>query len=66
MNPSKKNPVYLSIVFSFRNEVDVLAELVGRTRAVMKEARQKGLIINYQMIFVNDASSDNSLALLLE
>jgi len=62
----KKPPVFLSIVFSFRNEADVLRELVGRMRAVMSEAIQKKLIKGYQMVFVNDASSDNSLALLLE
>jgi dolichol-phosphate mannosyltransferase len=66
MNLPKKTPVYLSIVFSFRNEDEVLAELVERVRAAMGEARQKELINNYQMVFVNDASSDNSLALLLE
>jgi len=66
MDVQQRPPAYLSIVFSFRNEEDVLSELVGRTRAVMSEAAQKNLIKDYQMIFVNDASSDNSLALLLE
>lgn len=61
-----KPPVHLSIVFSFRNEADVLAELIRRTRAVMNDAMGKGLIKDHQMVFVNDASSDNSLALLLE
>jgi glycosyltransferase involved in cell wall biosynthesis len=59
-------PAYLSIVFSFRNEEDVLTELVRRMRAVMAEALQKHLIKGYQMIFVNDASSDDSLPLLLQ
>ena len=66
MNLTKKKPVFLSVVFSFRNEADVLAELVRRTRAVMASAASQHLIDRYQMIFVNDASSDNSLALLLE
>lgn len=66
MNLPKKTPVYLSIIFSFRNEADVLSELVGRTRAAMSIAAQKKIIKGYQMVFVNDASSDNSLALLLE
>ena len=35
-------------------------------RAVMSKAAEKHLINDYQMVFVNDASSDNSLALLLE
>ncbi len=59
-------PVNLSIVFSFRNEADVLPELVRRTREVMAQARQKHLITDYQMLFINDASSDNSLSVLLE
>ncbi len=66
MNLPPRPPVSLSIVFSFRNEAEVLPQLVQRTRAVMKEAAQKHLIKDYQMVFVNDASSDNSLALLLD
>jgi len=66
MNLKQRPPVYLSIVFSFRNEEDVLSQLVARMRVVMREALGKHLISDYQMIFVNDASSDNSLALLLE
>jgi len=66
MDQSVKSPVFLSIVFSFRNEERVIPELVRRVRAVMAEALQKNLITGHQMIFVNDASSDNSLGLLLK
>src|ERR1022692_2335788 len=66
MGQLMKLPVNLSIVFSFRNEEDVLEELVRRVRAVMKEALQKNLINGYRMIFVNDASNDQSLPILLK
>jgi glycosyltransferase involved in cell wall biosynthesis len=66
MNLQDRTSIYLSIVFSFRNEGDVIPELIRRTRAVMKEATQKNLIKKYQLIFVNDASTDHSLPLLLE
>ena len=66
MNLKHKTPAHLSIIFSFRNEESVLAELVRRTRSVMSSAAQQHLIKDYQMVFVNDASSDNSLALLLK
>ncbi|MBF0503763.1 MAG: glycosyltransferase family 2 protein [Candidatus Omnitrophica bacterium] len=65
INPQQRPSVFLSIVFSFRNEADVLSELVQRTRTVMNEAALKHLISGYQMIFVNDASSDDSLPVLL-
>ena len=61
-----KPPVFLSIVFSFRNEDDILEELVRRVRAVMSEASRKKLVKGHQMVFVNDASSDGSLPLLLK
>ncbi len=55
---------FLSIVFSFRNEEDVLAELIRRTRAAALESKAAGLIKDHELIFVNDASSDNSLSIL--
>ena len=51
----------VSIILSFFNEEDVIPELIERiTKAFL------GLAVNYEMIFVNDASTDNSLPLLLE
>jgi glycosyltransferase involved in cell wall biosynthesis len=50
----------LSVVFSFRNEEEVLPELVRRSEAVLPETGW-----DYELIFVNDASNDASLELLL-
>lgn len=55
----------LSIVFSFRNEEDVLPELIQRIRAVLAKEKDSQSIANWELIFVNDASSDNSLDILL-
>ena len=62
--PGKAN--FLSIVFSFRNEEDVLEELIGRVRKVVQDLQQAGKLSGYELIFVNDASVDNSLKILLE
>jgi dolichol-phosphate mannosyltransferase len=51
----------LSVVFSFRNEEDVLPELVRRLRATLTP-----LDLSYELVFVNDASTDGSLELLLK
>lgn len=61
-----KQPPFLSIVFSFRNEEDVLPQLIARVRAVMAKALAADLIKGHELIFVNDASTDNSLAILLD
>ena len=66
MDLIKRSAVNLSIVFSFRNEALVLNELVNRVRKAMSTAASKNLIKTYQIVFVNDASSDDSLALLLK
>ncbi|MBF0618893.1 MAG: glycosyltransferase family 2 protein [Candidatus Omnitrophica bacterium] len=57
---------YLSVVFSFRNEECVLPELIRRVRAAVAGARAEGLVGRHEIIFVNDASNDRSLALLKE
>lgn len=51
----------LSVVLSFRNEQEVLPELVRRLRATL-EAIPGG----YELVFVDDASTDDSLAYLRE
>ena len=51
----------LSVVFSFRNEEDVLCELINR---VSKTIETTGY--EYELIFVNDASVDASLDILLQ
>lgn len=51
----------LSIVFSFRNEEQVLPELIRRTQTVLAS-----LDTDYELIFINDASTDRSLEFLME
>jgi dolichol-phosphate mannosyltransferase len=54
-------PVLISVVLSFRNEEEVIPELVDRLRRSLT-----GAGLDYELIFVNDASTDRSLALLEE
>ena len=49
----------LSIILSFRNEEEVLPELIEQLRHVINP-----LAIDYELIFINDASTDASLELL--
>lgn len=49
----------LSIVFSFRNEEEVLEELIQRVGAALQK-----LPYEYEIIFVNDDSTDRSLEIL--
>lgn len=51
----------VSIIFSFRNEDDILPELIRRLRA-MAEGRPE----HFEFIFVNDCSSDGSRRILAE
>ena len=46
----------LSIVFSFRNEEKNLSELIKRTSEIIKKLDNW----DYEIIFVNDDSDDNS------
>jgi glycosyltransferase involved in cell wall biosynthesis len=50
----------VSVVFSFWNEEDVLPELIRRTRAVFEGLIAAGQVGGYELIFVNDASTDSS------
>ena len=56
----------LSVVVSFYNEQNVLAELISRLRTVLTSQCEKGALCRYELIFVNDASTDSSLDILLE
>ena len=47
--------MYISLVLSFRNEEQNINELVNRCVDVLKKYEK------YEIIFVNDASDDNSL-----
>jgi polyisoprenyl-phosphate glycosyltransferase len=53
------DPSLLSVVLSFRNEEEVLPELVARISASLGAAG-----IPYELVFVNDDSADGSRALL--
>ena len=64
--PHAEKPFTVSLVFSFRNEEAVLPELIKRTRAVLVKERQRGVIASYELIFVNDSSTDRSLPILLD
>jgi len=50
----------VSVVLSFRNEADNIPTLVSRLDAMFNAQR-----LDYELLFVNDASTDNSLAILL-
>ena len=64
MSLREKFAPFLSIVFSFRNEEDVLPELLRRIRSVMNTEEEKGLLREYELIFVNDVSTDRSINIL--
>ena len=49
----------ISVVFSFRNEEEVIPELLVRVERALSP-----LPLRYELIFVNDASTDASRALL--
>lgn len=50
----------LSVVLSFFNEAEVLLELISRLRAVLGQLVTDGHLASYEIIFVNDASTDAS------
>ena len=52
----------ISIVFSFRNEEKNLKELISRVDSVFNKIEN----YKYELIFVNDASNDNSEKILIE
>lgn len=56
----------LSVVLSFKNEEDVLPELIRRLRVVLHNERKEGHIKNHELIFVNDLSTDRSEQILLD
>lgn len=62
-DPSRATPT-VSVVFSFFNEEPVLAELLRRVRAVLRGEMEKGTVKAYEMVFVNDSSTDRSREIL--
>lgn len=59
INNNHRELTLLSVVFSFRNEAKIFDQLFGRMRNVLDP-----LGIDYELIFVNDDSIDNSLEIL--
>lgn len=55
---------FLSVVLSFYNEEKNIPELIARLRAVLNAERAAGVIRGHELIFVNDASTDRSEAIL--
>jgi len=53
----------ISVVLSFKNEDDVIEELVRRLRNVLRNSLKEA-VSDYELIFVNDRSTDNSFELL--
>lgn len=62
VSPASKK---LSVVLSFFNEGEVLPELIKRLRLVLAKECERGVVAQYELIFVNDASTDNSEGVLL-
>jgi dolichol-phosphate mannosyltransferase len=56
---------FISVVLSFFNEEKVLNELIRRLRACFEPLHADGTIGGYELIFVNDDSSDHSLEILV-
>lgn len=54
----------LSIVYSFKNEENNITELFERTSASIQECLKLNLINDYEIIFIDDASTDTSFELL--
>lgn len=50
----------LSVVISFFNEEEVLPVLIQRLRDVLREECNRGMLSGYELIFVNDSSTDRS------
>lgn len=61
-----KKDLFLSVVFSFRNEEDVLDQLVTRIRTTFQKEIEKGILKKYELIFVNDDSTDKSFEILTQ
>lgn len=50
----------ISVILSFYNERIILPELLKRLRSTFNSLIENGIIDNYELIFVNDASTDDS------
>jgi dolichol-phosphate mannosyltransferase len=60
ISSNPKQAGLLSLIFSFRNEEEVLPELIQQTKVVLQKMCEQGIIGKYELVFVNDDSSDHS------
>ena len=65
LNVKDKVNLKISVVLSFYNEENVIEELLARMRAVFSKLIADKKIGSYELIFVNDNSTDNSEKMLL-
>ena len=65
MKNLRSKPIRVSVVLSFYNEEHVLQELLRRLRFTFKALVKKGIVQSYELIFVNDASTDSSKQILM-
>lgn len=61
---NRKSPLCVTVVLSFFNEASVLPELLARLRKTFKPLVEAQVVATYELIFVNDNSSDESEKLL--
>jgi len=61
-----RSNIKLSVIFSFYNEEAVLAELIRRTNSVLLGLVGEKKISDYEVIFINDASTDKSSEIIKE
>ncbi len=62
---NKHHPASLSIVIPCHNEQEVLAVTHARLTELSAVWKQQGLISDYELVFVNNGSTDNTLSELL-
>ena len=62
MQKTEMQKTLVSIVFSFRNEEEVIPELVDRIAAALDPLK----FVSYELIFVNDDSTDASFSILCQ
>lgn len=64
MEGERVSPPLISVVLSFFNEESVLVELIQRLRSSLQPLQERSVIRGYELIFINDNSTDGSLAVL--
>jgi glycosyltransferase involved in cell wall biosynthesis len=65
-SPTSRERPGVSVILSFWNEEEVIPELVRRLRAVFEQLLSNTQVSAYELVFVNDASTDRSEELLMD